>query len=81
MAIATLRLFELAPGFIAVVLSDSSFQKMSWRQWLVLMGIFVSYLLFGGGVFMTVEGPLEEINIQQLRDIQRRIYGCFIGSL
>ena len=27
---------------------------------------------------MTVEAPLEEIYFQELRDMQQRIYGCFI---
>jgi len=48
---------------------------MNWRQWLVIMGVFFMYLLFGGAVFMAVEAPLEDISKQQLYSLQKKIYG------
>ena len=48
---------------------------MSWRQWLVLLGLFLFYLLFGGVVFMLIEAPEEELRLKELKSIKDVIYG------
>lgn len=51
---------------------------MSWRQWFVLLAIFIGYLLFGGFIFVVIESPYEVERNQELENIRNYIYGKHI---